>query len=473
MAVCSLFECFRQAKRRPDLESIVYECLNLGAKIMGLDVENYNNDYARLDKIPEEIANVLLTNLLSDNCQSKNNEKTLHFYLLLLKKNHRDDPEWIIKEITEKIIWEAPFYHYEYDVLPFVQRILPLTKEKLFTLNKSNPKNQTEEDKRQSVFIYDPRLKVSSMDLNWMEQQEAEVLIYLTNPLNAYVRVDSVFLETEHVDLASFSKEIYLEPLQSNYELKMKVKPINSGIMRIKGVRLRMGNLLYVNRTDSQGIGKIYKYVKRDFPYAYEKHLKSKKLNLDQIVVSENVPILDLEVQNIVHQTVFFNETLGIKYKLANSSHTKCIGLKFHLRIDFENATTFTTSEEFPKLSLEVNETMPISIQVFQRPPVVDSVSHFRLNKDSQLEFVHFTRNYIERVYKITLSVESSFPSNVFYAGLQKSVQYFKNYRLFDFNISQADLFAAAPLPELGKINQTITVSRIFQVKGCSTSNSK
>ena len=473
MAVCSLFECFRQAKRRPDLDSIVYECLNLGAKIMGLDVDNYNNDYARLDRIPEEIANVLLTNLLSDNCQSKNNEKTLHFYLLLLKKNHRDDPEWIIKEITEKIIWEAPFYHYEYDVLPFVQRIVPLTKEKMFILNSAKAQTETDQTKRKSVFIYDPRLKVSSMDLNWMEQQEAEVLIYLTNPLNAYVRVDSVFLETEHVALASFSKEIFLEPLQSNFELRMKVKPINSGMMRIKGVRLRMGNLLYVNRTDSQGIGLIYKYVKRDFPFAYEKHFKSKKLNLDRIVVSENVPILSLEVQNIVHQTVFFNETLGIQYRLSNSSHTKCLGLRFHLRIDFENAPTFTTSAEFPSLSLEVNEAMPVSVQVFQRPPAADHVSHFRLLEDARLELVHFARNYIERVYKITLSVESSFPSNVYYAGLQKSVQYFKNYRLFDFQISQADLFAVAPLPELGGANQITTGSRTFRVDACSTSSSR
>ena len=456
MAVCSLFECFRQAKRQPELESIVYECLTLGAKIMRLDLDNYNNDYQLLDKIPDEIANVLLINLLNDNCNSRNNEKTLHFYLLLLKKNNKDDPEWIIKEITEKIIWEAPFYNYEYDVLPYVQRLSPVAKEQSFVRNErvapdlaKSGQDKTKSDEK-SVFIYDPRSKSKSTRLNWMEQEEAEVLIYLTNPLNSHIRIDSVFLETEGVEVASFSNETTLDPFQSNFELKVKVKPIGCGRMKIKGVRVRIGNLLYVNRTDSNGIGLIYKYVKRDFPYAYEKHKKTRTLDLDEVIVTEHVPLLSLQVRNIVPQTVFFNETFFIQYLLVNVSQRKCRGITVRLKIDFENAIGYTISKDYPELELEVNQSLPLSLDLFQQPKR-NAPEKFQEGEEGGVKLVHYNRNYIERVYKVTLSVESSYDSNRFYKGLKNSLLYFKNYRLFKFKISKADLFNTAPQVALGK----------------------
>lgn len=453
MAVCSLFECFRQAKRKPELESIVYECLTLGAKIMKLDVDNYNNDYQLLDKIPDEIANVLLINLLNDNCNSRNNEKTLHFYLLLLKKNNKTDPEWIIKEITEKIIWEAPFYNFEYDVLPYIQRLDPVAKERSFVRNEMviKEKNSKEKpkNKENNVFIYDPRLKSKSTMLNWMEQEEAEVLIYLNNPLNSHIRIDSVFLETEGVEVASFSNESILAPFQNNFELKVKVKPIGFGLMKIKGIRIRIGNLLYVNRIDSHGIGLIYKYVKRDFPYAYEKYKKKKKLDLNELIITEHVPLLSLKVQNIIPQTVFFNETFHIKYLLVNVSQRKCKGITIRLKIDYENAVSYDIHKDYPDFELDVNQSLPVSLDLFQQPKK-SPPEKFQNGEEGAVKIIHYNRNYIERVYKVTLSVESIYDSNRYYKGLKNSILYFKNYRLFQFKISKADLFNTAPQVALG-----------------------
>lgn len=59
-----------------------------------------------------------------------NSEKTLHYYLLLMKKFY--DWEDYYRTITEKILWEYPFYKHEYDILPYIQRIEPIGRKKEF-----------------------------------------------------------------------------------------------------------------------------------------------------------------------------------------------------------------------------------------------------------------------------------------------------------------------------------------------------
>ena len=45
-----------------------------------------------------------------------------------------------------------------------------------------------------------------------------------------------------------------------NYECMFKVKPIENGVMSIKGIKIRIGNLIYLNEIDSRGIGTMYKH---------------------------------------------------------------------------------------------------------------------------------------------------------------------------------------------------------------------
>jgi hypothetical protein len=40
--------------------------------------------------------------------------------------------------------------------------------------------------------------------------------------------------------------------------------------LKVKGIRVRIGNLAYFNAVDSRGIGELYKFLKKDNPYIYE-----------------------------------------------------------------------------------------------------------------------------------------------------------------------------------------------------------
>mgnify|MGYP000244359472 CR=1 FL=1 len=47
-----------------------------------------------------------------------------------MKKFEENDRYY--KKITEEILWEFPFYNYEYDILPYIQRIEPIGRPKQF-----------------------------------------------------------------------------------------------------------------------------------------------------------------------------------------------------------------------------------------------------------------------------------------------------------------------------------------------------
>lgn len=62
------------------------------------------------------------------NSTSGNNQKTLHYYLLLIKKFKEN--EHYFNKITTEILWDFPIFNNQYDVLPFVQRIEPKGRQK-------------------------------------------------------------------------------------------------------------------------------------------------------------------------------------------------------------------------------------------------------------------------------------------------------------------------------------------------------
>lgn len=88
------------------------------ARIMKFDLESYQNNYGLLDLLPDKITLFLLTQLIELNLSKGNNKKTLHYYLLLIKK-FKDNNQYFEK-ITNEILWDVPFYDYQYDILPYV-----------------------------------------------------------------------------------------------------------------------------------------------------------------------------------------------------------------------------------------------------------------------------------------------------------------------------------------------------------------
>ena len=74
--------------------------------------------------------------------------------------------------------------------------------------------------------------------------------------------MDSISLEGENVKTANYSNEIVIPPLIKNFECKFKLRPVENGILSMKGLQIRIGNLIYFNQIDSRGIGTLYKFLK-------------------------------------------------------------------------------------------------------------------------------------------------------------------------------------------------------------------
>lgn len=52
----------------------------------------------------------------------------------------------------------------------------------------------------------------------------------------------------------------------------------------------------------------------------------------------------------------------------------------------------------------------------------------------------------IERIYKVTLSIESMFNSNKKFVSCKRFIKSFKNYKLFDVTLHLIDLFGISDL---------------------------
>lgn len=441
IAICALFEYSKQAKQIEKLESVRRVSLNLCAKILNLDLENYFNNFEMINKLPSKVTEVILINLLEINNNCQNNLKRLHYYLLLLKKFEMND--WVFNEITKVIHWEYPIYENEYDILPFIQRIVPIGKTKQFhgvvDIEKSNLEQSKENE---SVFIYDPRRKNKFVDLNWIAQEKAEIILYFTNPLLRYISIDSISLETDNVDVANYSNQINLRPKVQNFEYKFKIRPVQAGVLKIKGIKIRIGNLIYINTVDQRGISNIYKYIKKDYPFIYEKHYVVNEVNLYQIPIAESVPNTSIIVRNYVPETIFYNENINIEYRVTNLSKICSKKFKLHFRIDYENAYTINWQTDLDGFELESNRFLDISFVLNQGR---------YLNKDSKFEMIwassekmtcfYSNKQIHERVYKITLRVESKFDSNQEYIGVKEMSKFFKNYKLFEAKTNIVDFY--------------------------------
>lgn len=60
--------------------------------------------------------------------------------------------------------------------------------------------------------------------------------VFLTNPLNEFVTIDSLSLEGENVKTANYSNEIVIPPLIKNFECKFKLWPVEHGMLSMKGL---------------------------------------------------------------------------------------------------------------------------------------------------------------------------------------------------------------------------------------------
>lgn len=424
IAVYALLECSRQLRAVNELESIRQECLQMCARIFKLDVESYKNKFSMLETLPKHITYIILANLVEINFNSRNNEATLHYLLLLMKKF---EVEKTFKQITEQTMWAQPFYRYEYDILPYVQRIVPECQEKTYReLVTADEKGAT---KQESVFIYDPRNKSRFLQLNWVAQREASVTVYLTNPLPIGIKIDSIGLESDGVGLASYSSEVHVAPLARNVECRIKVRPVEPGLMSIKGVKVRIGGLAYLNTVDRRGVGSIYKYAKRDNPYIYEKHYLSNDVNLDFVRIAENVPAIGIEPRNYVPETIFYNENVLIQYRVHNRSKSRAVRFKVSVKIDYENALMVTLAKELPSLQLDHNKSFDFDFTLYQGQGSQNnnkSPEVFELQGNDKAHLYFENRNMIERVYKVTTAIECRFSDNRDYVCSKEVVNTFK-----------------------------------------------
>lgn len=424
LAVSILYDCSRRLKRSAELDAIKYESLQYCAKILKIDLDSYQNNFELMDEIPKQITYIVLVNLLDFSTATRNNARTLHYYLLLMR---RFETEKTFKKITEMIMWENPFYVHEYDTLPFIQRLVPESREKEYRA--LNPDLSNAENIGESVFIYDPRSRNKYVDLNWVCDEEATITIYITNPLSLYVKIDSISLETEGVDVSNYSKDLNLSPYAKNVECKFKARPLKSGKMTIKGVKMRIGNLIYVNSVDNRGIGSIYKYIKADNPYIYDQYYITNDINLESINISESVPVINIENLNYCPETLFYNENVKIQYRLTNSSKSDAVDFRITVKIDYENAYTVNLDQTFENLVMANNQFVDFDFCLYQGQGGQDNHDTdaiFELLDNDRIVCYFENRNLIERVYKITIVIESRFRDNKDYVSSKEIIRIFK-----------------------------------------------
>lgn len=110
--------------------------------------------------------------------------------------------------------------------------------------------------------------------------------------------------------------------------------------MKVKGIKIRIGNLIYFNEVDSRGVGTLYKFIKKYNPLIFEKYFDSYDMNLHQVEVAENVPIMKIFQQNYFPETLFYNENIMIELRALNLSKLAAQDFRVFLKIDYENAFT-------------------------------------------------------------------------------------------------------------------------------------
>ena len=424
LAACSLYEASQMLKNSMEFSSVRKECLQLIARILKMDLESYKNNFGLLDHLPQEVAYVLLVNLLDMNQTNKNNPRMLHYYVLLLRNY---EIERTFKIITEQVLWEGPFTEHEYDALPYIQRIVPENRDREYKLIKLNEEGS--EKLGDSIFIYDPRSRSRYVELNWVANEEANITVYLTNPLPLETRIDSLNLETKGIEVVNYSKDIILAPFSKNYECKFKIRPLTTGTMSIRGVNIRIGNLVYTNTIDTRGIGNIYKYIKADNPFIYEQHYTNSDLNLEKITVAESVPIINVQSRNYCPDILFYNENVKMQYRFTNSSKKEAIDFYITVKVDYENAYTVFLERKFKGLVLKNNQSIDFDLCLHQGEGTQNnntSDEMFELMDDERIVCYFENRNLIERVYKITIVIEARFAENEDYICSKEIVKIFK-----------------------------------------------
>lgn len=70
------------------------------------------------------------------------------------------------------------------------------------------------------------------------------------------------------------------------------MRPVESGKMVIKGLNIRIGNLIYFNEVDSRGIGTLYKYIKRNNKNIFNQFYEKYDINLKEVIIAESVPLI-------------------------------------------------------------------------------------------------------------------------------------------------------------------------------------
>ena len=424
LAIRSIYECSRLLKKTKEFEPIREKCFELSAHILNLDIDSYKNNFGLLDLLPKQITYIILVNLLEIHIHNRNTERALHYYLLLMKKY---DIEKTFKVITEEILWEFPFYNCEYDVLPFIQRMVPKCRQKVFKYlgNDLNGYNNATE----SVFIYDPRNKAKYLEFNWIAQEEATIVIYLTNPLPIYVKIDSLTLETEGVNVSTYSNDVTLAPNIKNSECYIKIRPVQSGTLTVKGVKMRTGNLIYFNSVDSKGVGKIYKHAKMSNPCIYEQYYSDNDLNLERIQIAESVPLIEIEALNYNPGILFYNEDIISQYRITNTSKSRATDVKISVRIDYENAHTVYLEDADGSLELDYNKYINFEFVLLQGRSDVSvekGKGLFKHLKNSKIRCSFSNMTLSDRVYKISIVAESKFRDNKNYIGYKELTKSFK-----------------------------------------------
>lgn len=108
------------------------------------------------------------------------------------------------------------------------------------------------EKKEASLFLYDPRKKIVS--INWCSLGPEEIIVYLYNPLPFSVVIDSLEIVTKNIKSTSHSGKIVLKPNEQKKKVTVLVKVEDEGELEITGVVFIIKKLSYTMICQPNGI---------------------------------------------------------------------------------------------------------------------------------------------------------------------------------------------------------------------------
>ena len=147
-----------------------------------------------------------------------------------------------------------------------------------------NQKIEEKEEKKDSIFLYNPWEKNDCVCYFWTVNSIQNIIVHLYNPLNTELHIQKLVVFCEGSKPFGFPVSTTI-PIKSYQSIICKVKPLEVGLTDIIGIRYEVSNMGGVQYVDDNGNGLLYNLD------TFGK-FKSQKILMKNIQIYPEIPII-------------------------------------------------------------------------------------------------------------------------------------------------------------------------------------